>query len=653
MRIVRIRNVAIIITLAMLFCGLAAVFYLSEISSKKAIREIIESEMVDLASKSIVLNFDNVLIDLAILAGQPDFDHIFAGDEDAYRNLTSLFKLYSRKKQIYDQIRYIDEKGDEVIRVDLEDGNPVVVNDENLQSKADRYYFTESIGLDRGEIYVSPFDLNVEHNRIEIPFKPVIRFGIAIFDNNGGKRGVVMLNYLGERILSDLRKINRKRQGNATLLNRDGYWFLSDKPENEWGFQLKGKPEKRFQSLYPGIWHMIMSEKSGQFTTIDGLFTFSTVYPLNDDYYFWKVVSHVSHEDLSSGGEGILGKMVFLCLALALILAIGSWFIDRAFRHTGSQLPDPISPVNLFIIISLVLVTAEALVMLIMPFFESQPKAIVAFLDIFFLLVMVVPALYFLLFKPLSAHIAERKLAELRREEVIGELDKANLELKDFAYIVSHDLKAPLRAINSLAGWIAEDNRELLTEDGRENLDLLMGRTRRMNNLIEGILQFSRVGRDKAPKGYVDGSKTVKDVIDLLHPPETVSIRIDKLPRKIWYNTAQLVMIFQNLIGNAIVHGGNPDLVIVVSCEEASGFYRFSVKDNGPGIDRKHHERIFRIFQSLKSRDEKESTGIGLALVKKIVDNNGGLVSVKSEPGAGSEFLFTIMKNKSKESGVG
>lgn len=238
--------------------------------------------------------------------------------------------------------------------------------------------------------------------------------------------------------------------------------------------------------------------------------------------------------------------------------------------------------------------------------------------------------------------ITEHRRAEENQARLLAELESANQELKDFAYIVSHDLKAPLRAIGSLAEWIMADHAEKLGDEGKEQLNLLSNRVRRMHNLIEGILQYSRVGRISEEKENVDLNLLVGQIIDSIAPPENIKIKIrDNLP-SIMCEKTRMGQVFQNLISNAIKYMDKPQGKIEIGCAPENGYWEFSVSDNGPGIEKQYFDKIFQIFQTLKPRDEYESTGIGLTVVKKIIETNGGSIWVDSVVGKGSTFYFTV-----------
>jgi PAS domain S-box-containing protein len=238
--------------------------------------------------------------------------------------------------------------------------------------------------------------------------------------------------------------------------------------------------------------------------------------------------------------------------------------------------------------------------------------------------------------------ITERKQVEEQLRILVAEQERANKELEDFAYIVSHDLKAPLRGISSLANWLADDFSEQLGEEGGQYLDKLQFRAKRMHHLIEGILQYSRAGRSQAAAQKLDTHNIVREVTEGIAIPPGMHIHIKGELPEITYDKIHLFQVFQNLIGNAVKHMGKPEGEVTVSCSPRQSMYEFCVGDTGVGIEEKHFQRIFKIFQALNPGPDIDSTGIGLSLVKKIVEKNDGQVWVESEPGRGSWFYFTV-----------
>jgi light-regulated signal transduction histidine kinase (bacteriophytochrome) len=233
-----------------------------------------------------------------------------------------------------------------------------------------------------------------------------------------------------------------------------------------------------------------------------------------------------------------------------------------------------------------------------------------------------------------------------RQAEVVRKLEMANKELTDFAHVVSHDLKAPLRGIKSLATWIAEDCAPKLDDQDKANIKLLLDRVTRMEELIDGILQYSRAGRPSEQEGPVDLSESVPAVVELLSPPSHITISIAQPLPKLRADKTRINQVFQNLISNAIKFMDKPKGLIRIGCTDDGEFWRFYVSDNGPGIEKVHFDKIFQLFQTLHSKDQFNSTGVGLAVVKKIVNFYGGNIWVESEVGKGTTFYFTLPKIK-------
>jgi PAS domain S-box-containing protein len=235
----------------------------------------------------------------------------------------------------------------------------------------------------------------------------------------------------------------------------------------------------------------------------------------------------------------------------------------------------------------------------------------------------------------------EQRATELAR--LASALERSNADLDQFAYVASHDLKAPLRGIANLAQWIEEDIGDRIDGDSAEHMKLLQGRVRRMEALIDGILDYSRAGRSRESAQQVDTGRLVTEVVDLLDTGEGARIDVQPPLPEVRAERTPLQQVFLNLIGNAVKYTAahRPDPQVTVSCEPGESEHVFTIADNGPGIAPEFHDRIWGIFQTLEARDKVEGTGVGLSVVKKIVESRGGRVWIESEQGAGATFRFT------------
>ncbi|HYR12429.1 MAG TPA: ATP-binding protein [Longimicrobium sp.] len=242
-----------------------------------------------------------------------------------------------------------------------------------------------------------------------------------------------------------------------------------------------------------------------------------------------------------------------------------------------------------------------------------------------------------------SEQVRARREVEQKAEELTRlarALEASNRELDQFAYVTSHDLKAPLRGIANLSQWIEDDLADRFTAESHEHMRLLRGRVHRMEALIDGILQYSRAGRTHQAPERVDTGQLAEEVADLIAPPEGVRIGVDAGMPVLCTERLPLQQVLLNLVSNAVKYGG-PGVRVEVSAQGAGeGGHHFTVRDDGPGIAPEYHERIFAIFQTLAARDKVEGTGIGLSIVKKMVESRGGRVWVESEPGRGAAFHF-------------
>ena len=246
----------------------------------------------------------------------------------------------------------------------------------------------------------------------------------------------------------------------------------------------------------------------------------------------------------------------------------------------------------------------------------------------------------------IESDITPRKLAEEKMNRYMKNLEKTISELDKFAYVVSHDLKAPVRAIGNLTGWIEEDMGGRLPADLLEHFNTIKGRVVRMEGLINGILDYTKASKTSGELQPFEVNELVRDSIDLIGPPANAVINVrDNLPN-MRAERVKLQQVFLNLIQNAIKYNDKEDIQVEIRCEDQGNDWKFFVKDNGPGIEPRYHEKIFVIFQTLNARDEVESRGVGLAIVKKIVEEEGGKIWVESEKGKGATFCFNWPKVK-------
>lgn len=256
----------------------------------------------------------------------------------------------------------------------------------------------------------------------------------------------------------------------------------------------------------------------------------------------------------------------------------------------------------------------------------------------------------------IARDISERKqtsdmLEALNRNltSTIGHLEQSNQELRDFAHVAAHDLKAPLRGISTLADWIEQDYADKIDEPGRENLHLMKRRIERMGLLINGILRYAEIGHGDRNVEDIDTGEVVAEVIEQVALPPHITIRTQDVLPVVRCERVALTQVFLNLISNAVKYMDKPRGEIRITATQDGDSWRFSVIDNGIGIEERYFDRLFQMFQTLAPSDDGNNTGIGLAVVKKIVQMHGGRVGVESKPGCGSTFFFTLPKIEGKD----
>jgi PAS domain S-box-containing protein len=237
--------------------------------------------------------------------------------------------------------------------------------------------------------------------------------------------------------------------------------------------------------------------------------------------------------------------------------------------------------------------------------------------------------------------ITDRLTIQKEKEVLLKNLKKSNQELNDFAHVVSHDLKAPLRSMNALVSWLQEDCLELSDDENiKENFELLLKKIDKMDHLINGILKYASIDKIEHPKKDVDLQEVVDIILDTIHIPEYIEVIIPKKLPVAEGDKFRLHQLFQNLISNAVKYADKDNGEVSITYETKKEYWEFQISDNGKGIPEKYHKKVFGIFETLD--DHHNSTGIGLSIVKKIIDLFDGTIWVSSIEGEGATFHFTL-----------
>jgi len=669
-------------------------------------------------------------------------------DTPTLARLAEDFQAFSEAKASYDQVRWLDETGQERMRVDYQAGQGQVIPAGALQNKALRYYFRDTLALDRGQVFLSPLDLNVEHGRIEIPYRPMLRIGTPVFDRQGRKRGVVLLNYYGAQLLGRFREVTEGAAHHIMLLNRDGDWLAAPNPADEWGFMLGNKDS--FARRHPQAWRRIQTQDSGQFRAADGLWSFASVYPLetgetsstgavapaaastgslDPGQYVWKVVAHLPLGRLAVGGE-FLGQILAASGLILLLLGLGTFRLARArlreqhaaeaLRGLNGRLQDEVavraqaeqaarqSEVYLATLVRtapdaiMVIDTrgrvelcnpemerlfgysAEELIghniNLLMPspereahdgylrhYLETGERRVIGIgrevsglhkdghrLPLY-LKVGEMGQGEHRRFVGFLHDIRNQKKIQAEREHYLAELERSNQELDEFAYVASHDLKEPLRGIHNYANFLIEDYTERLPEDGQDKLRTLIRLATRMEQLINDLLYFSRVGRWELDLGPVDMDAALDAAREALEARLAETGGRIECPRPLppaWSDRVRIPEVFQNLVSNALKYNDNADKRVEVGWLDAPeqtshpippGQQIYYVRDNGIGIRPKHLDSVFQIFKRLHARDQYGGgSGAGLTITRKLLHRLGGEIWVESVYGEGSTFYFSL-----------
>lgn len=616
------------------------IYYFHFIKTQEEVLKAKEINSLAMQKEFIQQTIKSIISDINVIAANRTLkDSLSKKLKDTTSHVTADFLILSKYKGIYDQIRILDKTGMEVIRVDLRNNKPTLIPADQLQFKGKRYYFQDTYRLGKGEIFMSPFDLNIEKGEIELPFKPMIRFGISIFDNNDEKQGVLILNYLGQKLIDDLSRLSAESPGHLMIVNSEGYWLKGMAPEDEWGFMFEEGPQKTIQKRYPKIWQEIKKSKSGQFFVKDGLITFVKIFPfkegiksssgsgkpfeeseklLSSDQFFWVVMSHVLEDELHERNNNFILSLFFADLLLMILLGGLSWLL--VVSNTKRRLAE------------------KALIKLNLELEEKIKQRTQALFDTNV---------------ALEKEVAEHLLVIKEKQKIESQLRQAQ----------------KMEAIGTLAGGIAHDFNNILTpimgyaemallqleQDNPllDDINRILSASHRAKDLVQQILTFSR--QTEYELRPIRIQLVIQEVIKLLNStiPPTIEIVQDIKPdcNPVLADQTQIHQVIMNLCTNAYhaMHDkggilGITLLQVEIGPEDyqnkfqlAPGTYvKLEVSDTGHGMTGEVREKIFEPYYTTKK--EGDGTGLGLSVVHGIIKSLNGHILTYSEPEKGTTF---------------
>jgi signal transduction histidine kinase len=647
--------------------GILYIYYDLEAKSAAETTKERAENIITLQEIKIKSNFKAIATDLLFLANYHQVAEMLDGSAASLDKLANDFSLFSRGSNLFDQIRLLDITGMEILRINLVEKEPVIVTKNDLQFKGKRYYFQDTIALNKGEVFVSPFDLNIENGKIETPIKPMIRFGTPIFDKSNRSHGALLFNYIGKNMIREINDLTPESFGFTLLLNTDGYYIIGRSPKEEWGFMYKDRKEQTMKVQFPEAWETISSSESGQFQNQTGLFTFTTVYPIIETWKSsvrlginiddkewinaakanrWKLVSYLPAKFLAQEQKTRRNKYISISFVLLLMLGFVSWVFASAKEKKGIAVWElEMRTQELFI-------ANEQLQNEIRERKCVQKKLICSHNELE-QKVLERTAELASANKQLNDEINVREKTE---EELLIARDAAEAASKAkslFIANMSHELRTPISGILVSADLALGQKLSPKIEKIQKTISQS---SRALLRTVNTILDFSKSEDGKLELsanpfrldevlGKLSGTFVQKGVQKQIKI--SLDIAAGEVTNALIGDSDRLLDIFNHLLDNAAKFSTNVPKVTIgvrdLDKSEGKTTLEFYVKDNGIGIASEDFQKIFDAFTQVdaSSTRQYDGTGMGLAVSKRLVERMGGEIRVESELGKGSTFYFT------------
>jgi PAS domain S-box-containing protein len=705
------RAALIFLPLAAAAIAVSYLLYASQANAIRAAAQAIESRIVDIARQRVELAIASVAADVSYLSEQNALRlHLAEGDQASLRHLEAEYLTFARHRRYFDQLRFMDIDGQEIVRVNRTGDAVALVPTGQLQDKSGRAYTIETLYLDRGQIFISELDLNDEHGAIEQPIKPTLRVGQPVFDDSGAKRGIVVVNYLAQRILDRVSDL-REPVADIWLVNARGYWLLGPK-DDAFAFMYPDRKDRSFAAAYPDVWKKMQRRRTGSVENDFGRFTYERTDAeapgaaggISKPSWFVVVPTPRAFSDAQTGAL----KFNFSVAAAGLLALLAGVSLGLARHQVHRREAEQLVRLSEARLRAVTETASDAIVSAdregnifyfnpgaektfghleqdiigqpltrLMPerFRQAHNEGLARYLDtregkvigravelvglhedghefpieLALASSEVDGALFFTaIVRDITLRAqAERQIQDLNRRLRVdnAELEAVNKELEAFSYSVSHDLRAPLRAIDGFSQALVEDAGPLLQPEHHAHLNRVRQAAQRMGLLIDDLIKLARVTRTDIKLEAVDLSEIARAAAaDLQDGAPDRHVEFEIAPDINAKSDARLMQIaLDNLLNNSWKFTApRSPARIAFGRTTKDGKPAFFVRDNGVGFDMNYAGKMFGAFQRFHDAREFAGTGIGLATVQRIIHKHGGRIWAESQPGEGATFYFTL-----------